>query len=206
MNKEGFLTVISVFIVVIVLAICTPLSQLKADHCHTEQTQPTAPSMNESARTKAPNTQRQHTRTTSEPNKGRYMERNVVGPIQGSGANAIPSLEDIYSKDLPMAILSIGQAVDAAESGDKKTELAELKKAVTTLVTIRAALEKHIKPQFANTRCPIMGTPIEREKVNQNLIRDYNGQKIAFCCAGCPSAWDKLTDAQKQSKLYQTKS
>ena len=60
-------------------------------------------------------------------------------------------------------------------------------------------------PEFANDRCPIMGSPINPAKVAENLIRDYKGQKVAFCCAGCPAAWDKLTDTQKQAKLTKVK-
>ena len=30
---------------------------------------------------------------------------------------------------------------------------------------------------------------------------DYKGRKVAFCCAGCPSTWDKLSDPQKQAKV-----
>jgi hypothetical protein len=33
------------------------------------------------------------------------------------------------------------------------------------------------------------------------LTRDFNGQKVGFCCDGCPPAWDKLTDEQKTAKL-----
>jgi hypothetical protein len=51
-----------------------------------------------------------------------------------------------------------------------------------------------------------MGSPINPEKVTKNLIRDYKGQKVAFCCAGCPATWDKLTGAQKQGKLARAKS
>jgi len=124
----------------------------------------------------------------------------------GPAVAATASLEEIYSRDLPMAILSISEAVKAIESGDRKTELAELNKAVNTLVTIHAALGKHVKPQFADNRCPIMGSPINADTVNASLTRDYKGHRIAFCCAGCPSAWDKLTDAQKQAKLSALKS
>ena len=56
-------------------------------------------------------------------------------------------------------------------------------------------------PVFANTHCPIMGTAIVPEKVPASLIRQYKGQKVAFCCAGCPAAWDALTDEQKDAKL-----
>ncbi len=114
-------------------------------------------------------------------------------------------LGKIHSEHLPMVMLSIDKAKKAVESDDKKTALAELHKAQKMLVTIYGALGKHVKPQFANNHCPIMGSPINSEKVTKNLIRDYKGQKVAFCCAGCPSAWDKLTDTQKQAKLTKVK-
>lgn len=115
------------------------------------------------------------------------------------------SLEKIHTENLPIVILSIDKATKAIESGDKKTALAELHKAQKMLITIHEALGTHVKPQFANNRCPIMGSPINLEKVASNLIRDYKGQKVAFCCAGCPSTWDKLTGAQKQAKLAKVK-
>ena len=56
-------------------------------------------------------------------------------------------------------------------------------------------------PQFVNARCPIMGTPIDPAKVPEELTRMHKGQKVAFCCPGCPLAWDKLSDAEKDAKL-----
>ncbi len=66
------------------------------------------------------------------------------------------------------------------------------------------AAEKSIAPApktIANARCPIMGHELDRENVPRNLIRMVKGQAIGFCCAGCPSAWDKLADAEKSAKL-----
>jgi hypothetical protein len=111
------------------------------------------------------------------------------------------SLEKIHADRLPMALQSIDKASRAVESGDKRTALAELKKARETLVAVQTALATYVKPKFVNDRCPILGSPIDPDKVPANLIRDYKGQKVAFCCAGCPAEWDKLTDAQKQAKL-----
>jgi hypothetical protein len=55
---------------------------------------------------------------------------------------------------------------------------------------------------YANARCPIMGSPIKPGKAYPaNLVRDYQGKKVAFCCGGCPVAWDKLSEAQKDAKL-----
>jgi hypothetical protein len=56
--------------------------------------------------------------------------------------------------------------------------------------------------QFANIKCPIMtGNAIDPAKVTPALTREFNGQKVAFCCGGCPGQWDKLSDKEKQAKL-----
>ncbi len=115
------------------------------------------------------------------------------------------SLEKIHTENLPIVMLSIDKATKAIESGDKKTALAELHKAQKMLMAIHGALGKHVKPQFVNNRCPIMGLPINPDKVTKILVRDYKGQKVAFCCYGCPATWDKLTNAQKQAKLAKAK-
>lgn len=52
-----------------------------------------------------------------------------------------------------------------------------------------------------NGTCPIMGNPIDPAKVPVSLTRDFKGQKVGFCCGGCPPAWDKLTDEEKAAKL-----
>ena len=111
------------------------------------------------------------------------------------------SLEKIYSGCLPMVSLSVDKAIEAVESGDKETALAELGKAQKMLAAIDKGMGKLVKPGFANVSCPIMGSPIDADKVGENLVRDYKGEKIAFCCGGCPAAWDKLGDAEKDAKL-----
>lgn len=55
--------------------------------------------------------------------------------------------------------------------------------------------------KFVNVRCPVMDTPIDPAKVPESLTRLYKGEKVAFCCAGCPAGWDKLSDAEKDAKL-----
>ena len=102
---------------------------------------------------------------------------------------------------IPMLLKSIARTTKAVEAGHKKTALEELDKAQKMLIIVQQALDSHIKPMFANDRCPIMGSPIKSDKVGKNLIRDHKGQKVAFCCAGCPAQWDKLTDAGKDAKL-----
>lgn len=55
--------------------------------------------------------------------------------------------------------------------------------------------------QFANVRCPIMGTQMDLANVPETLTRTHKGQKVAFCCAKCPAAWDKLSDTERDAKL-----
>ena len=52
-----------------------------------------------------------------------------------------------------------------------------------------------------NGVCPIMGNKIDPANVPDNLTRMYKNQKVGFCCAGCPIAWDKLPDTAKDQKL-----
>ncbi len=115
------------------------------------------------------------------------------------------SLEKVHSGHLPMVSASIDKAIKAVGSGDKKTALAELNKAKKMIAEINLAIGKLVKPKFANVRCPIMNSPINPDKVTKDLIRDYKGEKIAFCCAGCPAAWDKFSDAAKAAKLAKVK-
>ena len=62
--------------------------------------------------------------------------------------------------------------------------------------------QKQEAPAFANVRCPIMpSSVIDPAKVTAKLTRTHKGKKVAFCCAGCPAAWDKLSDAEKDAKL-----
>lgn len=47
-----------------------------------------------------------------------------------------------------------------------------------------------------NTKCPYSGEP-----ANADIASEYKGQKVAFCCNGCKSKFDKGTDADKAAKL-----
>lgn len=121
--------------------------------------------------------------------------------MQNHTTEAPSSLEMVHSGQLPILSMSIEKALNAVEQGDKKTALTELNKAKKMLAGIDLAIGKLVRPRFANDRCPIMGSTINPDKVSKDLIRDYKGQKVAFCCQGCPAQWDKLSDSQKAAKL-----
>ena len=57
------------------------------------------------------------------------------------------------------------------------------------------------EPTVINSVCPISGKKINPYDVSDNRIREFHGKKIGFCCPNCPSAWDKLSDEDKQAKL-----
>jgi hypothetical protein len=73
----------------------------------------------------------------------------------------------------------------------------------TCAAVVSAADSPTTKPAspYVNVKCPIMKGDIDPAKVTDATTRVFNGQKVAFCCAGCPAQWDKLSDKEKQAKL-----
>lgn len=205
MNKKRLLTVVAIAGVVAMLTVSVPMTQVRAQSCHEIKAGAAPPTAATPARrpARAPNAARQRAARARVPSAQRAPVRTGVSSLQnGTVGSQTLSLEDIYSRDFPRAILSLDKAIRAIEIGDRQTELAELGNAVNQLLRVYKALGKQMKPQFANSlRCPIMGSAIDMNMVDESLARDYNGRKVAFCCAGCPSAWDKLSDPQKQAKL-----
>ncbi len=49
---------------------------------------------------------------------------------------------------------------------------------------------------FANEKCPIMGG-----KPKSDLIAQYNGKTIGFCCEGCPEKWAALSEPERIEKF-----
>jgi hypothetical protein len=57
------------------------------------------------------------------------------------------------------------------------------------------------EPAFANIKCPIMRQRINPKRVTPDLVADFHGKKVAFCCGGCKPIWNNLSEADKQAKL-----
>jgi len=55
--------------------------------------------------------------------------------------------------------------------------------------------------EFANIKCPIMRQRINPKRVTPDLVVDFHGKKVAFCCGGCKPIWNSLSEADKQAKL-----
>ncbi len=125
-------------------------------------------------------------------------------PTANPSAGTTPAeaaLAIVCSQHLPALQNSIKSIIGQIESGNQQTALLELKRVQSTLENLRTALERQMRPAFANTNCPIMGTPIQATNVPPSLIRILDGQKVAFCCPGCPGTWDRLPPAEKAAKL-----
>jgi len=131
----------------------------------------------------------------------------IPDAVEGQPKAAAPEpaatkLPTVSPVDLQAAINAIDAAKQAVEAGDKKTALAELGKARKLVADVHYRIAAACpRRRFVNARCPMMGTAIDPAKVPQGLTRPYKGRRVAFCCAGCPAAWDKLTDEQKEDKL-----
>lgn len=52
-----------------------------------------------------------------------------------------------------------------------------------------------------NSTCPIMaGRPV---KSDTTTYVEYNGVKVGFCCTGCDTKWENLSDADKKAFIKQ---
>ncbi|MCP4453767.1 MAG: hypothetical protein GY809_20085 [Planctomycetes bacterium] len=123
------------------------------------------------------------------------------------GLKATPmTLEQLHGKQIPLLLRAMRNSQKLLEAGRHDRALIELKKAQDLVAVVQKTLALHVKPEFANTVCPIMGTPLDLANVPGRLMRRFNGEKIAFCCDGCPDQWTKLSRAQREAKLKKAKS
>jgi hypothetical protein len=134
-------------------------------------------------------------------NHGQMNMMQMQKSAGGQAKTEIISLEKIHTQHLPMVLQSIEKAIGDIKTRKTGEALAELLKAKSMITTIDNAVTMHIKPKFVNSKCPIMGSPIDPDKVTEELTRQYKGKKVVFCCNGCPTVWDKLSSAEKDAKL-----
>lgn len=144
----------------------------------------------------------QHTPPASRPRaSGAAPSRPAAANPPAGTTAAEKALTTLCSQQLPALQSSIQLVIGQIESGNQQAALLELKRVQNTLENLRTALARQVKPALANSNCPIMGTPIQAASVPAGLVRDFHGQKVAFCCPGCPATWDSLSPADKAAKL-----
>jgi hypothetical protein len=125
-------------------------------------------------------------------------DRKTPRPATAAGPTR---LHAIAAANLKAALEAMDAAGKAVERGDQKGALAHLATARRLVAATHDALADRARPRFANARCPMMGTEIDPEKVPAALTAAFRGRNVAFCCAGCPVAWDKLSDAEREARL-----
>jgi hypothetical protein len=116
------------------------------------------------------------------------------------------TLEQLHAKQIPLILRTMRNSQKLMEAGRHDRALIELKKSLDLVTGVQKTLALYVKPEFANATCPIMGTPLDLTNVPGRLVRRFNGEKIAFCCEGCPDQWSKLSRAQREAKLKKAKS
>jgi ribosomal protein S20 len=138
-----------------------------------------------------------------EPNKSSMMmEKKMQKCMVRCVKDCHASMEDIAS-----AKAAIKAAVEAIDKGDTAAAKSELKKAEELLTKAHKCMKENIeKMPCINNICPITGKPFDMMDRPKDCIRMHKGRKIGFCCPGCPSQWDKMTDAEKDAKLEEYKS
>lgn len=45
-----------------------------------------------------------------------------------------------------------------------------------------------------NTTCPVMG-----EEIDPEVTTSYNGATVAFCCKGCVSDWNEMSEDERNA-------
>lgn len=55
-------------------------------------------------------------------------------------------------------------------------------------------------PSVMNTTCPFSGRP-----VTEGMTASYEGKTVGFCCRGCTSKFESMSDADKQAKMANVK-
>ncbi len=139
---------------------------------------------------------------TSVPPAAVYaMQNHSTHPMDKSQEEDTNKLKSASSHHLPALSVLLEKAVAAVKAGDDKAALTHLQTAQSVLERVKRVVEEAVQPPFTNTKCPMMGGAINPQKITPALTREFDGQKVAFCCAGCPDMWDKLSNADKQAKL-----
>jgi hypothetical protein len=132
-----------------------------------------------------------------------HASRNMVSGQAGEDQPAKVAQKELLER-LETALKSLDQVRKHLDGGKTKEATEELGKAQELLKGVHEALVGHHPKEAAgvvNVKCPITGEAIDPAKVPANLIVEFKGRKVGFCCGSCPPAWNNLSDQEKQAKL-----
>lgn len=94
------------------------------------------------------------------------------------------------------ALKDLSATEAAIKAGEKETALAELAKVRKVLEALQARVKPAASGGIVNTFCPMMGG-----KVDPKVATAYKDGKVGFCCPMCIPKWNKLSGADKATKL-----
>lgn len=131
---------------------------------------------------------------------------NLVWAASSHGPNSAHpvTLSQLHGETVPGAMQALIAARKAIQAGHTEHALVELHKVELALQVTQRTLDVEIGPKFVNATCPMLGSPIQADKVTDDLIRVYQDKRIAFCCNGCPEKWDGLSRVRKVAKLAES--
>ncbi|MBS0196782.1 MAG: hypothetical protein JSR77_08495 [Planctomycetes bacterium] len=89
----------------------------------------------------------------------------------------------------------VAACVAAFLAGCSSNKSADTKTASKT--ADKAAAPKQASMGVVNTKCPIMPS----HPATAKSVKEFNGQKVGFCCEGCYKKWDAMSDAEKADAL-----
>jgi hypothetical protein len=154
-----------------------------------------------------------------------YAEDNAPPAMQDHSMPMAEKCKDMKQacmdsgKMIEDAMASLDAAMKATETGDKAAAMKEMENCKKILSNCKNCMDRCTGPAekkdgmsmanandegtstIANSKCPLMGTPLSKENYPNKLIREYKGMKIGVCCPECLPMWDKLTDEEKDAKL-----
>jgi hypothetical protein len=101
-------------------------------------------------------------------------------------------------KKLFMVKMSCELAMKSLEKNEINSALEKTESAKKSLTELKEIMDGK---RIINAKCPMIGGKVDMDKTSEKMTRMYKGIKIGFCCAGCPEAWDKLSDKEKSGRL-----
>jgi hypothetical protein len=122
---------------------------------------------------------------------------------QSSTDRAVHPTRSLLSAITRCALLLAAAGLGACASNSATEDQAEIASRAEHDAA-QAAAERRVVP-VVNAYCPVAGDhPVGergRKETTADLTRIWHGQRIGFCCDGCPGAWDDMSEADRSAAL-----
>ncbi len=103
------------------------------------------------------------------------------------------------------AVKLLGSAQAAIEDNDLESASEEVDAAIERLKEFKGKAAEHCPVKAdnrpVNTKCPMMGSEVDPDKVSEDLKLNFQDETVAFCCSPCVGAWENLSEEEKAEYL-----